>query len=241
LISLLTLLAGPAAAGDPCPIALQLFEVTPTWRDRTEDLAALTTQRSWLGLTFGGRDTTTIKAVLPNSPAHAAGVQPGDTVLTVAGTPLTERGELDALLAAAGDPLALTLGREGGTVPVQLSRGPADPVFLGLVQAAEAHDCRQVKVGALSAEQAAALATGAFDAQRGFRCDDAHQRLDGAFGSGDLVVVRGGRRLLLTTPGWATRCVDVAAYDGDTLTDTRLGELLDTVTSAYVQDRHDNP
>ncbi|MBC8423782.1 hypothetical protein H8E07_06625 [bacterium] len=46
LLSLL--FAASAQAGDPCPIGLTLHEVTPEWRTRVNDLAALESQRSWV-------------------------------------------------------------------------------------------------------------------------------------------------------------------------------------------------
>jgi hypothetical protein len=58
---------------------------------------------------------------------------------------------------------------------------------------------------------------------------------------GTVVLVRGGRRVLLTLPGWATRCVSVADTDGAGLTPERLSSLLDALTGAYVADRHANP
>ena len=53
----LVLLSTPALAGDPCPISFDMAEYTPQWRDRAEDLGALTSKRTWIGLNYGGQST----------------------------------------------------------------------------------------------------------------------------------------------------------------------------------------
>ena len=49
------LLLSTALAGDPCPIPVRFMEVTPSWRERTADLAALKRQRTMYGVTYRGQ------------------------------------------------------------------------------------------------------------------------------------------------------------------------------------------
>ena len=240
-ILLSLLLAPPAHAGDPCPISLDLHEYTPEWRSRTDDLAALGSKRSWIGVTFRGETTVTIRGTIPGSPAHAAGLVAGDLITAFAGAPVTGREHLNQLFDGAGEAVVLTVEHEGVSRLVGLERAPADPVFLGLVNAAETQECRAVRVGELTQAQRSAVAAAAFDESRGFRCDDAHAALKPSFDSGDVVMIRGGRRILLTLPGWSTTCVAVSDYDGTKLTTERLRGLIDRLAKAYVADRYANP
>ena len=182
-----------------------------------------------------------IQRTIPGSPARAAGLREGDVILAVDGVAVAGREHLNQLFDASRGNATLTVQREGVSRSVSLGRGPADPVFLGLVNAAETQECREVRVGELTPEQRSAVGEGAFDARRGFRCEDAHVALAPAFGGGDLLMIRGGRRILLTMPRWSTVCVSVSDYDGASLTATRLRALVDVLAAAYVADRHANP
>ncbi len=112
---------------------------------------------------------------------------------------------------------------------------------LSLIQEIVRQELGRVRVGELGTEQRAAVASGAFTDQRGFRCEDAHRVIGTGFEAGDVVMIRGGRRVLLTMPGWATTCHNVADSDGDKLTSARLLALVEGLEAAYVADRHDNP
>jgi len=236
------LLTTPALAGDPCPIGLDVAEYTPEWRDRTADLDALSSKRTWLGLNYYGESEVKVRRTVPGSPADGSGLKKGDVIATFNGVAVTGRAHLNELFDShPNGPVTLGIRRGDETSTLTLERGPADPVFLGLVNEAETTECRRVRIVALTESQAAAVATGAFDANKGFRCQDAHVALDSSFDSGSLVMIRGGRRILLTMPGWATTCVAVAEYDGEGLTSSRLRALLERLARSYVQDRHDNP
>lgn len=63
-----------------------------------------------------------VNAVQPQSAALDAGLQAGDVVLTVAGQPVAAFAEMPALVeAAAGQPVALTIWRDGKTFDVSLT------------------------------------------------------------------------------------------------------------------------
>jgi membrane-associated protease RseP (regulator of RpoE activity) len=240
---LAALLVPNSWAGDPCPISLDFHEYTPSWRDRAADLQALSTKRPWYGLHYGAqKGQAVVFEAIPSSPAHAAGLQTDDVITAFQGTPLRDPSHLDTLFDAhTGDEIVFTIQRGEATKDITVRRGLGDPVFLGALRAAQSTGCREARIRILDDAQQAAITTHAFDAQRGFRCEDAHTRLASSFEHGDLIMVRGGRRILVTMPHWATTCIDVASVDGAALTGAALTKLLETVAGAYVQDRHDNP
>lgn len=245
-MSALALLLLPAAlAGDPCPIVVQLAEVTPPWRDRTADLAALQSQQLWFGLTYRSRgDTVSVRATQPGSPARAAGLLPGDRLVAVEGQPVTSIAQVNAAFDAMPEGLGLTLtiARDGAERAVKLAPGPADPLLMAMLAATRGQECRETGLATLTEAQVAAVQREAFTADRAFRCEDAHTALaDDGFDEGTVVIVRGGRRVLITTPGWATHCAAVVQTDGPELTPAVALGLVDRVTAAYVQDRHDHP
>ncbi|MCO4744548.1 MAG: PDZ domain-containing protein [Proteobacteria bacterium] len=241
---MLALLLATALAGDPCPITLSFAEFTPEWRDRAADLEALESKRKWMGLSYRKRaGLVVVSKVLPRSPADLAGVKVGERIAAVNSRPVLSvehaNKMFDTPSAVIG--IDLTLDVDGDRRSVRIDRGPADPVFLGLVNTSENQACRDVGVFAISDEQGAALVKGAFNEGKGFRCEDAHEALEESFESGSVVMIRGGRRLLLTMPGWTTQCVAVEELDGTGLTMDTLQVQLDTLTADYVKDRHDNP
>lgn len=238
-------LVSAALAGDPCPIPVRFAAAAPAWRDADADLAALQTQRRWFGLTYRERGgAVVVVAAAPGSPAAAAGLSPGDAITAAGGAPVASTAAIDAAFdgTAEAGAIALTVSQGGASREVTLTRGRADPLLLGLVQHTRTQACRDTGLAALTHSQVAAVGRAVVDGGRAFRCDDAHAALnDAGLEAGTVVLVRGGQRVLLALPGWATRCVTVAETDGAALTDARLAALLDALTAAYVADRHANP
>ena len=71
-------------------------------------------------------DKVIIVDVAPNSPAESAGLQPGDLIVAVNGIPVTSPATLhDQIYEHLGEPVALTLNRDGETFTVSLT--PRDP------------------------------------------------------------------------------------------------------------------
>lgn len=228
-----------AWAGDPCPITVELLEYTPEWRDRSTDLAALKSKKSLYGVTYKTRNKAVyVSGVVPHTQA-ATLLKVGDVIEAVQGAPVTSNQEVDA--AWPDGPVTFTIVRDGVPRPVTVPRSPVDPLVTGMFVQGKQQECRDVGFKPLTAEQSAAIAAGAFDVNKGFRCEDAHTAIKAPFGSGSIVAIRGGRRVLLTMPGWTTTCVNVADTDGPALTDEVVAKTLEKLTAAYVNDRHDNP
>jgi hypothetical protein len=78
-------------------------------------------------LTATGRPTQVqVSNVLASSAAERAGLQPGDQIVSYAGTRVFDMRELNALTGegAAGESVAVEVRRNGETVQVQVPRGP---------------------------------------------------------------------------------------------------------------------
>jgi hypothetical protein len=66
----------------------------------------------------GSANAMRVDQVMPNSPAEAAGIRPGDVVLTLAGQPVGDLASLAAAIAARSGPTEITLSRDGRVVTV---------------------------------------------------------------------------------------------------------------------------
>jgi len=97
-----------------------------------------TATRGWLGLYVSDLDETTVKElglegacgpvvdeVIPNAPAHLAGLRKGDIVLTVGGQPATNGRQLSRVVGASkpGDMLRLTVLRDSQTYELNIVLG----------------------------------------------------------------------------------------------------------------------
>jgi regulator of sigma E protease len=71
----------------------------------------------------GGKATTTIDQVLPNRPAAAIGLRPGDEVLAVNGTPVQPTDIPEQISKSQGKPLTIEVQRDGRIVDL----GPVRP------------------------------------------------------------------------------------------------------------------
>lgn len=90
------------------------------------------------------RDGVRVSAVLPGSPAAAAGIRPGDRITHLDGTPLFARAELISGISGGGVvPHALTIEREGGALRIEVT-----PVIGHF--ALDAGQCTEVRPSAAS-------------------------------------------------------------------------------------------
>ena len=122
--------------------------------------------------------------------------------------------------------------------------GYHDPVVFVSLNAINAQECRTARLVQDRAEDRALLLAAVFKANRGFRCDDAHVALleeSRRSFDGDIYIVRGSRRLLITMPNWGTTCVNIDALDGAALTQLAVVDVLNSIVSGYVKDRFKNP
>jgi len=236
------LLSTPALAGDPCPIEFTVYDLgAPSWLDRAALLDGLTSKDSWVGISFSTRDAgVRIDAVSDGSPAAKAGLKVGQHITAVDGDAVTEHAALGARFRATAPGATVALGLSDGSA-VKLTLGRQDPVVGALIdQAARENGCNVVRRGDVDAKRVEAIRANAFHANRRFRCEDAHTALAKVLGPGDIVFVRGSKRVLLSHAGWGTVCMRAAALDGPELAKAVPG-LFETLSKAYVAERHADP
>ena len=89
-----------------------------------------------LFMTSGGRATTTVDEVVPDAPAAAIGLLPGDRIVEIDGEEVGARDISRTIGASAGDPLTLVVVRRGERVtlgPVTARRNEDGAYRLGFV------------------------------------------------------------------------------------------------------------
>lgn len=247
LLCLVALLCVPALAqaGDPCPIDFTFHDLgAPHWLKRDKLLDGLASKDSWIGLSFStGKGGVKITNVSAGSPAEAAGLKIGDVITKAGGTAVKTHGVLADLLRTVdpGSSLSLTLTRGDTEQVVGLTLGRQDPVLGALIDHASRQACADVSRGDVPAKWAKKIRKTLFAKNRRFRCKDAHGALAEEMEGGQIVMIRGSKRVLLANPGWATVCMRAAALDGKNLTQANIAKLFNSLTGAFVQDRHDNP
>jgi len=242
----------PALAGDPCPISFVFFDLkAPPWLDHAQLLDALESKDSWVGISFvSGKDGVRVRRVSNDSPAARAGLLVKDVITAAGGKTVRSHDVLADLFrkAAPGTRMKLDVLRAGTKRSLNLTMGAQDPVVGALIDHASKQECARVRRANLTAEQVTSIQKALFSKARRFRCKDAHRALRGlkyggrdTLEGGDLVVVRGSKRLLVTNQGWRTTCLKTADFDGARLTDKAIARLFRKVTGAFVADRHANP
>jgi membrane-associated protease RseP (regulator of RpoE activity) len=243
----LVLMPGLAFAGDPCPIDFTFYDLgAPEWLERETLLDALQTKDSWLGMSFKTHSTPGVRvtAVSSGSPTAKAGLKVGDVIVKADGKALPTFQAFDAVLdnTTPGSSLTLTVVSGGATADKTLTLSRQDPVLGALIRHASKQDCASVSRGEGDAEWVKKAQAAAFAKNRRFQCKDAHVHLaKQGLEPGQIVLVRGSKRVLLANPGSTTTCIKAASYDGAKLTPAAVGSLFKTLTKAYVADRHANP
>jgi regulator of sigma E protease len=89
-----------------------------------------------LFMTAGGKATTTVDQIAPDTPAAASGLRPGDTIVAIDGRPVGADQISERISSSNGRRLTLTVRRDGGTVelgPVSARRNDDGVYRLGFV------------------------------------------------------------------------------------------------------------
>jgi len=240
-----------ARAGDPCPIDFAVYDFgTPSWLDRDKTLAALSSRSYWTGVSiYEYEGEPRIYFVYDGTPAKAAGVFIGDRILSVAGVPVRDTDGAFAAFDTVDHQreFDLVVRRGDETKTLKLHRVLRDPFVTALAQADHGGwDCVTVDKKVPPSVDAAAFKTAVFGKGRRFQCKTAHKALrkvipDAHQHDGQVVVVRGRRRILISLVGRTTRCVAASDYDGSLLTEQRLVSLFFEIAESLVAYRHAHP
>ena len=103
------------AAGEAAPVAPE-----------SDAAAQALSERPFLGVMLeAGEDGVTVAQVLDGSAAAAAGLQVGDVITSVNGTPVTSASEISDIISAlaVGDEVSIEVARDGETVTVNAELG----------------------------------------------------------------------------------------------------------------------
>jgi membrane-associated protease RseP (regulator of RpoE activity) len=212
--ALLAALLVPAAAtaGDPCPIKFHFYAL----------LDGLKSKDSWVGISFGNaKGGVIVKAVSSKSPAEKSGLKVGDLIVNAGGKAMTSHKELGSLFrdTKPGGTVKLQVKRGDKTVDLTLVLSRQDPVVGALIDYAHRNECSEVRRGEVAEDKMAAVRQ-AMVRKGKLRCRDAHKALaKGDFGleDGDIVILRDGKKILISNTAWASTCVD-ARWTGRTST-----------------------
>lgn len=230
-------------AGDPGPISLKFYSVTPSWRNKTQDIAKLQSKLFRAGVGFDAEDNKVfVTRTFPGSAAQKSGLQKADTILSVNGTPVLTVDDFKQSCESTNKAaLNLEVKRGNQILPISVIRSMEDPLYYKLAYWAEDEYNAYISYGTASEEEQQIIEEKAFTASKGFRTEDAHKRLKGHFPEETLIMIRGGKRILFILPGWSTVCVKVSDYDGDLLTSARLEKLWSRIVGKYDNWRYANP
>ena len=251
LLMALACLPAAAQAGDPCPIDFTFHDAgAPPWLDHAALLDGLATKDSWLGMSYkthkdkdGTEMGVRVTNVSAGSPTQKAGLKVDDVITRVAGAPMVTYQALNAVMDASkpGAVLALTVMRAGTKMQMPLTLSRQDPLFGALVRYASTQECASVSRGDTPAAWLTKISPHLYAKNKRFRCDDAAKALAKDLEPGQIVLIRGSKRVLIANPGSTTVCVQSANYDGAKLTPASVKALYERLTKSYVADRHANP
>ena len=122
-IALLALAAGPAAAGE--------YRCTASAQDCLNHMALKLKTSGFVGVELDKNDTTgvlTVTKIIPDSPAQAAGIQPGDVLYALNGIEIAKASEEDLAKARKewkpGQSVTYTIKRNGADRQVSLTLAP---------------------------------------------------------------------------------------------------------------------
>ncbi|HHS92899.1 MAG TPA: PDZ domain-containing protein [Campylobacterales bacterium] len=234
-------------AGDPCPIGYEFYDLgVPKWLDKERVLDGLQSQSMWVGISYKtAKGGAVITRVVKGSNAYKAGLKVKDIIQRMNGKSIQKTQDVsDGIDAKSiGDVLKFELLRSGEKRTINMKIGRKDPLFTQLSR--NLHGCNQVRIKHLKPEQKRNIQKKLFVNGKRFNCHNAHRELaklkifhgDG----GELVMIRGSKRVLLSHVGEKTLCVQSSKYDGANLSKKSLKKLSYELFDDYVQDRYRNP
>ncbi|SEW14952.1 hypothetical protein SAMN04488515_1286 [Cognatiyoonia koreensis] len=122
--------------------------------------------------------------------------------------------------------------------------GATDPVRFGFLRALRDNDCRLPVFHRFDAALRDRVQPLMYDANRRFRCDDAHaalQDLAEKWEVTEVYVSRGSKRVIIAMPYWGASFIQASELVGPELTSENLSAVIDSVTESYIDDRIAKP
>lgn len=243
----------------------------PDWLKKEKLLDMLTSKDIWIGMSYRDLDGdeagkgVMITKVWPKSPAQKAGLQKGDVLVSIAGDAVNGRASVNSLLQkyVARNPIEFVVhrsvpqnetkshleeGKKAKQVNIQaklmVKPDQHDPLLVAMIQVNNnPENCANVYLKSLTEDVQAKLRKQVLSPKKRFYCEDAHTRIlkNKNIQEGDIVYIRGSRRILISTAGFYTVCAIASQYDGEKMTRSRVAQLFERVTRDYTNDRYENP
>ena len=154
----------------------------------------------------------------------------------------------------AGDPCPIHFKFYDAGVPQWLDREDilealkadstkTDPLLTKFREYTAKQDCTKTEEKEPSFDLIQEIKAKTFIHVKSFNCRGAHKKLKKIkdLSSGDIVLVRGSRRVLISHVGWNTVCVQSSAYNGRHLSTYKLQTLFDKLFSEYILKKYSNP
>lgn len=259
--------ATTAKAGDPCPISYVFHDIgVPDWLKKEKLLDMLVSKDIWIGMSYRDLDGdeankgVMITKVWSKSPAQKAGLKKGDVLVSIAGDVVNGRTSVNSLLQkyVAKNPIELVVhrfapssaaksqseGKKAQQIKLVVKPDQHDPLLAAMIQVNNnPENCADVYLKSLTEDVQAELRKQVLSPKRRFYCEDAHTRLlkNKNIQEGDIVYIRGSRRVLISTVGFYTVCAIASQYDGEKMTRRRVAQLFERITRDYTNDRYENP
>jgi hypothetical protein len=117
------------------------------------------------------------------------------------------------------------------------SKKNQDPLIERLMEYINRQDCAKAIKKEVSFDLEQAIHEKSFIHQKSFNCKNASKKLNSIKslqGGGNVVILRGSRRVLLALVGEKSFCIQSSSYDGARLNDTKLDNLYNRLFGDYI-------
>lgn len=236
-------------AGDPCPMSFGFYDTgVPVWLDREKILNELDSKEAWLGVSY--RNTNgegiLVTKIHDSSPMQKAGIEVGDIIDAVDDIKVKTENDFSHYFDThkLKKKMNIKVRRDTKKLEKTVVLGLRDPLLYALKKSTS-KDCSYTTLEELTGKEKAAIHKRVISPLKRFDCKTAHEKLQKMklfeHNRGQLVSVRGSKRVLLIHPHWGTVCVKSSDFDGDNLTKDSASELFNRLFNGYIEDRFENP
>ena len=246
LLILIVLWLSLLKAGDPCPIGYNFYDAgVPSWLDRSKILNELKSKKTWLGIAYNDIEgRVEITNVFKQSPAEKAGIKVGDTIYALADKKIKRMHEFSDYFDIERKEIKIKIKRKGKVIEKKITLGFRDPLLYALKEYIP-EGCSDSQMKELSEKERQEIYKKVISPLKRFDCKTAHKKLQKmklfTYNEGQLVLIRGSKRVLLIEPQWGTVCLNSRDYDGKNLTKTTIKKLFLKLFDKYTNDRFENP
>ena len=241
-------------AGDPCPISFKFYDAgVPPWLNKNNILNKLKSKKTWFGISYNNKENEgiVVTKVYKDSPAETSGIQKGDIIYAIDDKTIKIKDDFTNYIdnKTLENKIVVELKRENKKIKKVVTLVSYDPLLYKLEHYIPEY-CNTMQIKELSHKDREEIYKKAFSSSHRFECKAAHKILskmkkfqydNGYLIDGQLIFIRGSKRIMLVQPNWETMCINSKDYDGKNLTEKKIKKLFDDIFAKYVKDRFENP